>query len=111
MRQVHVTQLQADCEALAAQRPVVLDVREDWELRLATLQLPQAELVHIPMGQLVARLAELDRERPLRVLCHHGGRSQQCALFLERQGFADVANVAGGIDAWSALIDPAVPRY
>jgi rhodanese-related sulfurtransferase len=111
MRQIPVTDLRADCAGLAPHRPVLLDVREDWEVRIAPMRLEQADVVHIPMGQLVARLRELDPDRPVRCLCHHGMRSLQVAHYLERQGFGDVANVAGGIDAWSAMVDAGVPRY
>jgi rhodanese-related sulfurtransferase len=111
MRQIPVTDLKADCTRLAPQRPVLLDVREDWEVRIAPMRIEQADVMHIPMGHLVSRLPELDPDRPVRCLCHHGMRSLQVAHFLERQGFADVANVAGGIDAWAAMVDPGVPRY
>ena len=57
------------------------------------------------------RLHELDPQRPVAVLCHHGGRSMQVAMFLARHGFARVANVAGGIDAWALQLDPTLPRY
>jgi rhodanese-related sulfurtransferase len=69
-----------------------------------------AEL-RMPMAQHPARLHELDPDRPVACLCHHGGRSMQVAMFLEQQGFARVANIAGGIDAWSLQVDPTVPRY
>ncbi len=98
----------------AAQAPadvVLLDVREAIELRAARLDLPGARLLHLPMGTLPARLHELDRAQPILVLCHHGARSQQCVAFLQQQGFDAVYNVAGGIDAWSREVDPAVPRY
>jgi rhodanese-related sulfurtransferase len=111
MRQIPVTELAADCASRAEARPLVLDVREPWEVRHAPLRLAEAEVVHIPMGEIVARLDELDPERPVRCLCHHGMRSLQVAHFLERRGFTDVANVHGGIDAWSALVDPGVARY
>jgi rhodanese-related sulfurtransferase len=63
------------------------------------------------MHTIPARLAELDRARPIAVLCHHGGRSMQVALFLQQQGFDRLANMAGGIDAWALQLDPSVPRY
>lgn len=88
-------------------RPQLLDVREAWEL--ATAALPGAS--HIPMGEVPDRLDELDPARPVIVLCHHGGRSARVALYLERKGFRDVINLAGGIDAWAREQDPAVPRY
>jgi monothiol glutaredoxin len=57
------------------------------------------------------KLAQLDKQTPLYFHCHHGGRSQQAAEFYLRQGFKDVYNVAGGIDAWSQEVDPAIARY
>ncbi|KAF1048793.1 rhodanese-like domain-containing protein [Xylophilus sp.] len=93
--------------------PLLIDVREPWELQTASVQ-PAAEafeLAAIPMNDIPARLGELDADRPVAVLCHHGARSQRVALFLDANGFAEVANVAGGIDAWSAERDPGVPRY
>ena len=93
-------------------RPVVLDVREPAELQVASLRAEAAfELVAIPMGSIPARLAELDPSRPIACLCHHGARSQRVAAFLQANGFAEVVNVAGGIDAWAAERDPAVARY
>lgn len=91
--------------------PVVLDVREPAELRAAAVRPDGFELVAIPMYDIPARLAELDPSRPVACLCHHGMRSQRVAMFLAQNGFAEVANIAGGIDAWSLERDPAVPRY
>ena len=93
------------------ERPLVLDVREPWELERASVKADGFELVVIPMNQLPARVAELDPARPVACLCHHGARSQRVAMFLAQQGFGEVANIAGGIDAWSAERDPSVPRY
>ena len=104
----------ADLPAWLAQQAapaVVLDVREPAELRAACVVADGFELVSIPMNEVAQRLAELDPERPVACLCHHGARSQRVALFLEHNGFAAVANIAGGIDAWSLERDPAVPRY
>lgn len=86
--------------------PLLLDVREDWERQVAAIP----ESVHIPLGELPGRLAELP-ETGIIVYCHHGGRSLQAALWLEQQGFDDVANLDGGIDAWSRSIDDSIPRY
>ena len=98
---------------LAAQggNAVVLDVREAPELRAASVQPQGFELVTIPMGEIPQRLAQLDPDRPVACLCHHGARSMRVAMFLAQNGFARVANIAGGIDAWSAERDPSVPRY
>ncbi|GAA4334195.1 rhodanese-like domain-containing protein [Variovorax defluvii] len=102
----------ADWFALdTAAQPVLLDVREPWELQTASVAPQGFALVAIPMNEIPARLAELDPARRIACMCHHGARSQRVALFLEQNGFAEVANVAGGIDAWSVQHDPSVPRY
>lgn len=91
----------------AAEGPVLLDVREEWELRIARLE----PCVHIPMADVPDRLDELDREGELVVFCHHGHRSRQVVAFLKQCGFSRVLNLAGGIDAWSTDVDPTVPVY
>jgi rhodanese-related sulfurtransferase len=91
--------------------PVVLDVREPSELQIASIKADGFELLTIPMGVIPPRLNELDPEQPIACLCHHGGRSMQVASFLKARGFAHVANIAGGIHAWSAEVDPGIPRY
>jgi rhodanese-related sulfurtransferase len=63
------------------------------------------------MGEIPARLPELDPSIPVAVLCHSGGRSARVADYLAHQGFVRVANIEGGIDAWSRDCDPAIPRY
>ncbi len=91
--------------------PLLLDVREPAEWQRASAHAAGAELLQLPMHSIPPRLSEFDPERPTAVLCHHGGRSMQVAMFLQQQGFARVANVAGGIDAWSLQLDPSIPRY
>jgi rhodanese-related sulfurtransferase len=91
----------------AADPPLVLDVREPQELAIA--RFPGA--LEIPMHDVPGRLDEIDREREVFVLCHHGMRSAHVAAFLVDQGFARVGNVTGGIDAWALLVDPGVARY
>jgi len=91
--------------------PIVLDVREPWERQTASVAPDGFEVLAIPMNEIPARVAELDPEQPIACLCHHGARSQRVAAFLAQNGFARVANIAGGIDAWSAERDPSVPRY
>lgn len=96
--------------------PVLLDVREPWELQTASVAPQGFTLVAIPMNEIPGRLAELaagDGQPAPRIacLCHHGARSQRVAAFLHQNGFDSLANVAGGIDAWSAQHDPSVPRY
>jgi adenylyltransferase/sulfurtransferase len=85
----------------------LLDVREPWEVAIA--QIPGA--LHIPMGEVPQRLAELDRDARTVVMCKSGGRSLRVAAFLKSRGFAQVANLSGGIDAWKAEIDPSLQSY
>jgi rhodanese-related sulfurtransferase len=89
------------------EKPVLLDVREAWEWQAARIEGAR----HIPMREVPARLGEIDRDREVVAICHHGGRSQQVAMFLEKNGFAKVHNLVGGVDAWSRTVDPAVPLY
>ncbi len=91
--------------------PLVLDVREPSELRVASVTADGFTLRTIPMGVIPPRLNELDPAQPVACLCHHGARSMQVASFLKAQGFEHVANIAGGIHAWSAELDPKVPVY
>lgn len=94
-----------------AKSPVVLDVREPAEWRTASVKPGDFTLLPMSMGTVTARLQELDPQTPVACLCHHGGRSMQVAQFLVNQGFAQVANIAGGIDAWATEIDNSIPRY
>jgi len=89
----------------------LLDVREPAELRTASVKPDGFELVTIPMNEIPQRLSELDPDRPVACLCHHGARSQRVAMFLNAYGFENVANIAGGIAAWSQEVDPTVPSY
>ncbi len=95
----------------AGSAPVVLDVREPWEVQTASVKPDGFSLVAIPMNDIPNRIAELDPQAPVAVLCHHGARSQRVAMFLAGNGFERLANIAGGIEAWSAECDSAVPRY
>jgi len=88
-------------------RTLLLDVREAWELKIASL--PGA--VHMPMTEIPGRLADLDRDRDIVVMCRSGGRSLSVARFLEAQGYPSVANLTGGILAWSRDIDPTLATY
>lgn len=87
--------------------PLLVDVREPWERDRASI----AGAVSIPLGELPARLDDLPRDRDIILHCHHGARSLQAAGWLHSRGFARVANLAGGIDAWSRDVDPSVPTY
>lgn len=113
MIQIQPNQLQA---WLAQQpldsHPVVLDVREPHEFETASPNAHEAfELVRMPMRSVPEQAHTLDKERPIACLCHHGARSMQVAVFLENMGHTTVANISGGIDAWSTELDTTVPRY
>ncbi len=86
---------------------LLLDVREAWELEVAAL--PGA--LHIPMAEVPGRLAELDRSRDIVVMCRSGGRSLSVARFLEAQGYPSVANLTGGVLAWSREVDSTLATY
>jgi rhodanese-related sulfurtransferase len=86
----------------------LLDVREDWETTLAPVP---ADHLHIPMGQIVERLSELNPAQETVVICRSGGRSLEVARFLSTHGFVSVYNLVGGILAWSRDLDPRIPQY
>ena len=86
---------------------VLLDVRQDWELRLC--RLPGA--THIPIEEIEFRTEELNPQDEIVVFCHQGVRSAAVAEYLRQLGFTKVANLAGGLDAWSRAVDPSLPRY
>lgn len=90
---------------------VVLDVREPWELQTASIKAEGFELVSMPMRSVPARYLELQRDQAIACLCHHGVRSAQVAHFLEQNGFTNIVNIDGGIDAWSHELDPSIPTY
>ncbi|WP_455242072.1 rhodanese-like domain-containing protein [Petrachloros mirabilis] len=86
---------------------VLLDVREQWEYDLAKLN----GSTLIPLGTLPQSLNKLDRDSEIICICHHGMRSADATNFLLQQGFPNVKNLVGGIDAWSAQVDRTVQRY
>ncbi len=88
-------------------RPLLLDVREDWEYGICHLD--DANLM--PMNTVPARIDELDDEAAIVCICHHGARSMQVAAFLERNGFGKVTNLTGGMHAWAVQVDSAMPKY
>lgn len=86
---------------------VLLDVREPWEHQLAKLN----NSILIPLGTLPNSLSKLDRNTEIIAYCHHGMRSGDATGLLLQQGFSNVKNLVGGIDAWSVQVDGSVPRY
>lgn len=91
----------------AGEHPLVIDVREPYELEISRLTFARP----LPMGEVASRLGELDPEVPVIVMCRSGGRSLQIAHFLESRGFRSVSNLTGGILAWGERIDPSLRPY
>jgi rhodanese-related sulfurtransferase len=107
MRQITAPDLAAWLADTGRERPLLLDVREPWEYEKA--RIAGAQLV--PMRDVPKRLDEIDQDKEVVAICHHGGRSAQVAMFLEKAGYAKVHNLLGGVDAWSRTVDPTVPLY
>lgn len=108
------TPLEVDCQAVkkkldAGEAFLFLDCREPSEYATARI----AGTTLIPMGEITGRVAEIEsyRDSEIVVHCHHGGRSLRVTNWLRQQGFTKAMNMAGGIDQWSQVIDPSVPRY
>jgi rhodanese-related sulfurtransferase len=104
---INPAQLAAWLKDEARAKPLLLDVREPWEYEKARIE----GSTLIPMREIPARIGEVDEDQEVVAICHHGGRSMQVAVFLEKQGFKRVHNLVGGIDAWARTVDPAVPQY
>ena len=107
MRQLSARDLNSLLQAETEKRPRLIDVREPWECKLASI----AGSTNLPMGEIPSRIQEIDSTHPTVVICHHGVRSLQVVAYLERQGFENLHNLEGGIDAWSKEVDPTVPFY
>lgn len=106
MRDISPSDLQRYLET-ADSKPLLLDVREPQEYAHCHIE----GSLHIPMNDIPSRLAELAPEREMVVICHHGIRSRMVGDYLERQGFAEIVNLRGGIDAWARDVAPDMPRY
>lgn len=87
--------------------PLLLDVRQPWEFD--TCHIEGARL--LPMNDVPQQLAQLDTATSIVCICHHGARSLQVAAFLERNGFADISNLDGGMHAWAQQVDPTMATY
>ena len=107
MRHISVHQLAEWLADDSRPQPFLLDVREPWEFELAHV----AGSHHLPMSSITHSIGEIPPEGDIVVICHHGVRSLQVAMFLERAGFPTIHNLTGGVDAWASTIDPAMRRY
>lgn len=108
VREVSAHELAHALGGTDAERPLVLDVRNPDEVRVASI--PGS--LNVPMHELPARLDEVREaaDRPVVVLCHHGVRSYRAAAFLESVGIP-AASLRGGIEGWAVDVDPRMPRY
>jgi rhodanese-related sulfurtransferase len=88
-------------------KPLLLDVREPWEFQTCHID----GAVPMPMNTVPARMQELDEDAAIVCICHHGARSMSVAAFLERNGFANVINLTGGVHAWAQQVDGSMPTY
>lgn len=107
MKRLTAPELAAWLADPARDKPLLLDVREEWEFEHVSL--PGSH--HLPLGELPAGEPDLDPDQPVVCICHHGVRSLQAAAFLQHRGFTQVHDLIGGIDAWSREVDPGVARY
>ena len=89
------------------EQPVLLDVREAWEFQAGHID----GSLTMPMNTIPDRLSDLDAQQPIICICHHGVRSMQVALFLERNGFTAIGNLTGGVHTWSLQVDSTIPIY
>ena len=105
IKQLTPSQLQA--KILDKDELLLLDVREPFEFTHGHI----ADSLLIPLNQVPQRLQEIDIEKEIVVICHHGMRSMQAANFLDQVGFKNISNLVGGIDAWSLECDNSIPRY
>lgn len=107
MRHVSAPQLASWLADTGLPAPLLLDVREKWEFDTCHIAGSQ----HMPMNTVPQRLGELDPDKDIVCVCHHGVRSMQVAAYLERNGFGKVTNLSGGIDAWANQVDTSMPQY
>ena len=107
MQDLTALELAAWLDDAGRSKPLLLDVREPWEFQTCHI----ATAKSMPMQTVPAHYPDLDKDTALVCICHHGARSLQVARFLEQQGFTQVNNLRGGIDAWARQVDPAMPTY
>ncbi len=87
--------------------PTLLDVRQPWEFERGHI----AGSALMTMHTVPLRLSELDKKSDIVVICEHGARSMQVAMFLENNGFASIYNLAGGVSAWIRDVNPALRKF
>ncbi|MBV1774699.1 sulfurtransferase [Burkholderiaceae bacterium DAT-1] len=107
MQQISASQLAEWLNDPHRTPPSLIDVREPDEF--AYCHIPGA--INMPLSDFMRHAESLDQDATLVMICHHGMRSYQAGAWLERQGFDEVINLSGGVEAWSVTVDPTMPRY
>jgi rhodanese-related sulfurtransferase len=110
MQELNAQQLNAylqSCEQDNKPQPLLLDVRQPWEFEVCKIDNSQL----IPMAQIPASIDELDSEREIVVICHHGIRSRRVCYYLEQAGFSNIINLSGGVAQWAQTVDNQMPTY
>lgn len=107
MRQISAVQLSEWLTDAQRAKPLLLDVREPWEFATCRIAGSQS----MPMRGLPARYPELERDKDIVMICHHGARSWQAGMFLEQMGFTSIINLQGGVAAWARDADPTMATY
>jgi rhodanese-related sulfurtransferase len=107
MQHITAPELAAWLADPARPRPLLLDVRENWEYETCHIE----GSTPVPMHMVPIQVGELDDDVDIVCICHHGARSMQVAAFLERNGFDKITNLTGGIHAWAVQVEPSMPKY
>ncbi|TFW20633.1 rhodanese-like domain-containing protein [Duganella callida] len=107
MQQISAQDLASWLADEARPNPVLLDVREQWEVETCHID----GALHIPMNTIPARIDDLDEDATIVCICHHGARSMQVAAYLEHHGFGKMVNLTGGIHAWALQVDSTMAKY
>lgn len=107
MKQLHPVSLKEWLEDSARKPPMLVDVRESWEYRYCHIE----GSILLPLSQVTDRMAELDAEADIVVVCHLGVRSYRACLSLKQAGFSNIYNLQGGLEAWARDVDPEMRRY
>jgi len=107
MQNLTTPELAAWIEDTTRERPVLLDVREQWEFQTCHID----GALTMPMNTIPDKLSELNEQQPIVCICHHGVRSMQVGLFLEQHGFTQISNLTGGVHAWAQQVDSTMATY
>jgi len=102
-----ITSVELKTKLDSGEQPVLLDVREAWEYALCSIE----GSINISMANIEQMLSELKANDETIVICHHGMRSFQVGNYLEGNGFTQIANLEGGVDAWAKTIDAEMAQY